>query len=90
MPSEKAKVKTMKKYFAPLFALPLIAGLTVAAVGAQQTAGGTMHIKDKTKCMHTWKAYKAQFRSDHKSRGEFMRECRAGTLPPLAKGTRTQ
>jgi len=80
----------MKKYFAPLLALPLIAGLTVAAVGAQQNAGGTMHLKDKTKCLQTWKAYKAQYRAEHKSRGAFMRDCRAGTLPPLAQGTRAQ
>lgn len=80
----------MKKYFAPLLALPLVAGLTVAAIGAQQTAGGTMHIKDKMKCMHTWKAYKALYRSEHKSRGAFMRDCRAGTLPPQAQGTRSQ
>jgi hypothetical protein len=76
----------MKKYFAPLLALPLIAGLTVSAVGAAQT----MHVKDKTKCMHSWKAYKAQYRSEHKSRGAFMRDCRAGTLPPQAQGMRSQ
>jgi hypothetical protein len=76
----------MKKYFAALLALPLAAGLTLALA----TAGEAAHIKDKTKCLHTWKAYKAQFRSEHKSRGAFMRECRAGTLPPLAQGTRTQ
>lgn len=44
--------------------------------------------------MQTWKAYKAQYRSEHKTRGAFMRDCRAGTLPPQAqpqpKGTTSQ
>ncbi len=74
----------MKKYIAPMLALPLIAVLSASA-------GQAAHIKDKTMCLQTWKAYKAQYRSEHKTRGAFMRECRAGTLPPQQpKGTATQ
>ncbi len=76
----------MKKYVAALLALPLIAGFTLVLASPGEAA----HIKDKMKCLHTWKAYKAQYRSEHKTRHTFMKECRAGTLPTLAPGTRTQ
>ncbi len=77
----------MKKIITSTLALPLIAGMSLVVVAS---TGNAAHIKDKMNCLHTWKAYKAQFRADHKGRGEFMRECRAGTLPSLAKGTSTQ
>jgi hypothetical protein len=74
----------MKKLIATLLALPLIAGLsTVLFAGAGEAA----HIKDKMQCRHTWKAYKAQYRSEGKTRGAFMRDCRAGTLPAMPQAT---
>ncbi len=72
---------------ASMFVLPLAAGLSMVLMTG---TGDAAHVKDKPSCRQTWKAYKTQWRTDHKSKRMFMRECRAGTLPPLAQGTQTQ
>jgi hypothetical protein len=76
----------MKKQVSSVLRHCMVAGLSIAvfagvAEAAQQRSG-----RD---CRQDWKAHKAMYRSDGKTRRTFMRECRSGTIkqPASTQGT---
>ena len=87
----------MKHRTFPMLRLLMIAGLSVA-VSASITEAA--QAKSGHACRKDWRAHKAMYQSEGKTRKSFIRECRAGTTgtaapqpkpqPSAPSGTRTQ
>ena len=87
----------MKHQTLPSLRLLMIAGLSFAvSAGITEAAQG----KSGHSCRQDWRAHKAMYKSEGKTRKSFMKECRAGTIgtmapqpqtkPSAPSGTRTQ
>jgi hypothetical protein len=71
----------MKEQILSAFGLCMIAGLSVA-VFADATEAAQQ--RSRRECRQEWRAHRATFRADGKTRRTFMRACRAGTMQPPA------
>lgn len=75
----------MKKEISRAFRFGLITALSLAVFAGAADAAKM----SGRQCRQEWRANKAAFRSEGKSRRSFIRACRSGTLQPPAPATTT-
>ncbi len=76
--SPKAKVKSMKKQISRAFRLCMVAGLVLPVFA---TAADAAKMSGR-QCRQEWRANKATYRSEGKTRRIFMMQCRGGGMQP--------
>jgi len=67
----------MKKEISRAFRFGLITALSLAVFAGAADAAKM----NGRQCRQDWRAHKAMYKSEGKSRRSFMKECRSGTLP---------
>jgi len=68
----------MKKQISRAFRFGLITGLSLAVFAGTADAAKM----SGKQCRQDWRAHKAMYKSEGKSRRSFMKECRSGNMQP--------
>jgi len=78
----------MKEQMSSMVRFCVIAGLSIAVFGGVAEAAQ----KSGRECRQDWRAHKAMYRSEGKTRKTFMRQCRSEAAQPSApqQGTSTK
>ena len=70
----------MKEQLSSMVRFCVIAGLSIAVFGGGAEAAN----KSRKECRQDWRAHKAMYRSEGKTKKAFMRQCRSEAAPPSA------
>ena len=70
----------MKKQLSSMVRFCVIAGLSIAVFGGGAEAAN----KSRRECRQDWRAHKAMYRSEGKTKHAFMKQCRSEAAPTSA------
>src|SRR6516162_6282054 len=76
----ESRGSVMKEQLSSMVRFCVIAGLSIAVFGGGAEAAN----KSRRECRQDWRAHKAMYRSEGKTKKAFMRQCRSEAAPPSA------
>jgi hypothetical protein len=78
--SPESRGLAMKEQLSTVVRFCVIAGLSIAVFGGDAEAAN----KSRRECRQDWRAHKAMYRSEGKTKKAFMKQCRSEAAPPSA------